>query len=80
MDLVEDFGDSLEGLWWCGGGLCGHYQLSALLIVSGEWSYVEELAKLLALLIGVWWVPRDICWLAIEEVWTQCQRLTASSD
>lgn len=32
-------------------------------------AYREELAQLLALVVGVWWVPRDVGWLAIEEVW-----------
>ena len=29
----------------------------------------EKLAKLLLLLLVVGWVPGDICWLALKEVW-----------
>jgi hypothetical protein len=29
---------------------------------------LEEFAELLSLLLGVWWVPRDVRWFAIEEV------------
>ena len=30
----------------------------------------EEFAELLALVVGVWGVPGDVGWLAVEEVWS----------
>lgn len=37
---------------------------------SLRWSSLrlEEFAELLSLFLGVWWVPRDVRWFAIEEV------------